>query len=504
MIIYTVDTFFIVWLDSFSMEGEINMALQTEKQIEDSIGNSTHTLVTFRKDWTVDAVASALALTRLLEARGKKVDIVADGFAPSKQVSFLPTLERVEPEFGRLRKFVISLDVSKTPLDELTYDVENGRLNIHVTPKTGQFQQSDVMSRAADFKYDLIFTVGTPDLGALGTLFSEHSELFYNCPIVNIDHDAQNENYGNVNAVDITATSTAEIVHRLMTRGGRPDEDTATMLLTGIIASTSSFRSAQVTPLTLDLAAELVAAGGRREEIVRHLYKTRTLSTLKLWGRALARLKHDPEINMAWSLLVRQDFVHSGSDEECLPDVMDELMVTAPEAEIVSIIYERSTADGAPAGVCAIVTSERHADALGLVPDLRPEGHRRLARICFTEGNIQRAEQAVLNSIRKSLGKAGQPEFMGRVTRGVAQIGGSSKNVAAAELGSAFRAGSSANATPAPTEEKSRGNSKADKTPKNAPVSSSDGLSLSALSGDNMVKLKSNGQPNTRQRGRRR
>ncbi|MFH1047318.1 MAG: hypothetical protein V1738_03365 [Patescibacteria group bacterium] len=398
------------------------MAWQTEKQIDDAIDRSTHALVTFRKDWTVDTVASALALTRLLELRGKKVDIVSDDFLPSKQVAFLPTIERVERQFGRLQKFVISLDVSKVPIDELSYDVENGRLNIHVTPKTGQFQSKDVTSRSAEFKYDLIFTVGTPDLGSLGRIFSGQSDLFYKCPIINIDHDAQNENYGNINAVDITATSTAEIIHRVLAHSSRPDEDTATMLLTGIIAATRSFRSPQVTPHTLDLAAELVAAGGRREEVVQNLYKTRTLSTLKLWGRALARLKHDPEIKMAWSLLVRQDFVHSGSSEDCLSDVMNELMITAPEAEIVGLIYESSDANGTPAGICAVVTSERHADALGLVPDLRPEGHRREARICFPEGSIQDAERTILNSIRKSLGKGQQPDFVGRLNRSVANL----------------------------------------------------------------------------------
>ncbi len=448
--------------------------------------------MTFRKDWTIDTVASALALARLLESRGKKVDIVADGFVPSKQVQFLPQLERVESQFGRLRKFVISLDMSRVPIDELTYDIEGEKLNIHVMPKTGQYQPSDVSSHAADFKYDLIFTVGAPDLGSLGTLFSEHSELFYHCPIINIDHDSQNEKFGNVNAVDITATSTAEIVHQLVACGERPDEDTATMLLTGIIASTHSFRSAKVTPRTLDLAAELVAAGARREEIVQNLYKTRTLSTLKLWGRALARLKHDPETNMAWSLLVRQDFVHAGSDEDCLPDVMDELMVTAPEAEIVSLIYEKTGVDGAPAGVCAMVTSERHADALGLVPDLRPEGHRRLARICFNNNDIQAAEKAVLNSVRKSLGKTKNPEFVGRNQKSLA--GGLTPAKSKQAVSAPVIANEASQSRP------QKGNGK-DKAHAALPAGPNDGLSLSALNldgGGQVVRLKSSGKPDTR------
>ncbi|MBU0625815.1 hypothetical protein KKF05_05780 [Patescibacteria group bacterium] len=473
------------------------MAKQTNEQIEASINDSTHALIAFRKDWTVDAVASALALARLLETRGKKVDVIADDFKPSRQVSFLPTIESIAAEFNRLRKFVISLDVSKAPIDELTYDLVENQLNIHITPKTGQFHPSNVLSRAADYKYDLIFTVGTPDLGSLGRLFSEHSELFYHCPIINIDHDAQNENYGNVNVVDITATSTAEIVHHLLAKNDRPNEDVATMLLTGIIASTRSFRTAQVTPRTLDTAAELVAAGARRDEIVQNLYKTRSLATLKLWGRALARLKYDPEIKMVWSLLVRQDFIHTSSNEECLPEVMDELMVSAPEAEITALIYERDAEGSAPASVCAIVSSERHADALGLVSDLQPEGHRQLARICFLTGDIQQAEQAVLTSIRKSLGKTKQPEFISRINRLTATttVEKDKPDTASVILGSVGLVEQKNTETPPMV----NGNG-ADKTeqPISLLTKIADGLSLNELTDSNIIRIKSDGQPDVR------
>jgi phosphoesterase RecJ-like protein len=474
------------------------MALQTERQIEDSISNSAHTLIAFRKDWTVDAVASALALARLLETRGKKVDIIADNFTPSKQVAWLPKIDCVIPEFNQLRKFVISLDVSKAPIDELSYDLTGNQLNIHITPKTGQFKTTDVLTRAADFKYDLIFTVGTPDLGSLGRLFSEHSELFYHCPIINIDHDAQNENYGQVNAVDITATSTAEIIHHLLTKNEQLTEDIATMLLTGIIASTRSFRVPQVTPRTLDIAAELLAAGARREEIVQNLYKTRSLATLKLWGRALARLKYDPEIKMVWSLLVRQDFIHTGSDEECLPEVMDELMISAPEAEIATLIYEKSGINGESTNVCALMTSERHANTLGLVPDLRPEGHRRLARICFTTKDIQQSEQAVLNSIRKSLGKVRQPEFVSRNNESNETLKDRIMTVKSIMTPPKIPT-EKIEMTKLITVQKSESEKTAHFPNETISDAAKDGLSLSALTNENVIQIKSAGQTNVRQ-----
>lgn len=370
---------------------------------------SEHPLITFRKEWSVDAVASALALAKFLEKKGKRADVVADGFAAPKSLRFLPGIETVKPNFRQLRKFVIHLDVSKTKIDELSYDIEGDKLRIHVTPKEGRFDGKDVTTASTDFKYDCIVTVDTPDYGALGTLFSANTEFFYDRPTINIDHEPANEQYGNLNCVDITATSTAEVMHALLKSTGEHflSEEIATCLLAGIISKTRSFKTASVTPRTLDIASELVSAGAKREEIVQNLYRTRTISTLKLWGRALARLKFDPGIKMAWTLLVRQDFIHAGATEEHLPDVIDELIMNSPEAEIVGLLYEQesTTEPGKVAGVCALVSTEKHADALGLLPGLKPDGTRRMARVCFPTTAIMDAEKTVLAAINKSLGK---------------------------------------------------------------------------------------------------
>lgn len=375
----------------------------------DAVGKSDHVLVTFRKEWSVDAVATSLALARILSAKGKTVDVVADGFVPGKSVAFLPGVAAVRPEISNVRKFVISLDVSKTKIDELSYDVQGDKLRIFVTPKTGSFETKDVASEASDFRYDLIITVDTPDLPSLGRVFERHTDLFYAVPTVNIDHDPGNEQHGNINVVDITATSCAELVHRVHKDADRAvlDEHVATCLLTGLISKTRSFKTSNVTPHTLGLASELVSAGARREDIIQNLYRTRPLSTLKLWGRALARLKYDPVTRMAWTVLVRQDFVHAGAEEEHLPDVIDELIANAPEADIIGLIYEQEAADatGAVAGVCALVSTEKHADALGLVAPLRPDGHRRMARICFPGGRILDAERSVLKTVARTLGR---------------------------------------------------------------------------------------------------
>jgi phosphoesterase RecJ-like protein len=383
--------------------------LNTGKQFTEAINQANHALVTFRKEWSPDAVGSAITLARFLKAKGKQVDVVADGFQAPESLKFLPDMETIRPGLEKLQKYVISLNVAQTGIDELSYDLAGDQLKIFITPKTGQFGQTDLTAQADEFKYDLIITVDTPDYAALGRVFSDHSDFFYQRPVINIDHDPANERFGNLNIVDIAAASASEVLHQLLTEIKETawDEDTATCLLTGLIAKTRSFKTAKVTPRTLQIASELIAAGGRRDQIVQHLYRTRTLPTLKLWGRALARVKHDPVTRFAWTLLVKQDFIAAGTDESELPGVMEELLMNSPEAEICGVIYESQAkpATGQPAGICALICSDKHDDATRLVANLRPDGDHRLARLCFPTHNLIEAEKSVLNAIYSSLGK---------------------------------------------------------------------------------------------------
>jgi nanoRNase/pAp phosphatase (c-di-AMP/oligoRNAs hydrolase) len=379
------------------------MALATDQQLTDLLARASHVLIAVRKDWTVDGVASALALKTLAERRGKRADVVIDGFAAPASLAWLPRVAEVQPALRDLQKFVITLDLAKTKINELFYDLEGDKLRIHVTPKDGHFTPADLAGAPSDFKYDLIIIVDTPDYRSLGQPFVDFPDFFYQRPTANLDHDPANERYGNLNLVDITAASVAEVVAAAFRRPGEAplDEVTATLLLTGLIAKTRSFRSPSVTPRTLDLAAELMAAGANREEIVKHLYSSRSVATLKLWGRALARLKFDPVSRTAWTVLVRQDFIHAGAGEEYLSEVIEELIMNSPEADVAGVIYEKPASEKPE--ICAIIATERHLSALDLVKGLAPEGSRRLVRLCFPGNDMIAAERQVIASIRRAI-----------------------------------------------------------------------------------------------------
>jgi len=250
------------------------------------------------------------------------------------------------------------------------------------------------------YKYELIIAIGGQEFESFGDIYKNYTDFFFQVPIINIDHSSANEHFGQMNIVNINAVANSEVLFELLKQidSGLLDSEVATMLLTGMIHKTRSFRSTNVTPKTLKTAGELIAMGARRDEIVQHLYKTRTVETLRLWGRALSRLKSDEKNGIVWTLLTRQDFVNSGTDENSLENIIDELMMSSPNAKIAVIFYERE--DGNIAG---ILRANRPYDALYLGAPFRASGRQEEAFLRMKENNIVQAEKKVITHIKKQI-----------------------------------------------------------------------------------------------------
>ncbi|MEK7546397.1 MAG: hypothetical protein AAB554_04995, partial [Patescibacteria group bacterium] len=286
-------------------------------------------------------------------------------------------------------------------IGELSYEAKDGFLHIYLTPKNGSLDASQVKTGTTDYRHDAIITIDTPDAASLGGIRDVAADFFFRTPIVNIDHSAANEMYGQVNCVEATAAASSEVVYRLVRELGRPvDADLATALLTGIVSKTRSFRSGAITPQTLAAASELVAAGARRDVIVSSLYRTKTISALRLWGRALARLKSDSALKLVSSVLTKQDFALAGAGEASLGDVIDELILSSQDAETVVLIYEKESGE-----ICCVIRSEIRREAAALASRWDGEGGRTHA-VCLIKGkSIGEAEAEILAHVRAEIAK---------------------------------------------------------------------------------------------------
>src|SRR3989339_1433711 len=373
------------------------MALKQSQQVLEAIKRSSRPLICVPSGGGPDAYASALGLAKVLKKLEKDPTIVAaDGKIP-KNLEFLEGTDTIHTKLENLRQFVIELDATKTKVDALTYELKGDKLYVYLSPKAGFWDQKDVRTSSSGYRFDLIICIGSPDYESCAHLYSENPDFFFRTPVINIDHTPENEHYGQINAVDLTASAVGEVCHDLIEsiEPGLIDEGVATAFLTGMIAKTKSFRTNNVTPKTLQTASKLIAKGARREHIVEHLYKTRSVSTLRLWGRALARLKADEDAKMVWSLLSQQDFMHAGAQDEDLKDVIEELIASSPDARVVVLLWENGEGN-----ICAIVRAERPIDVIELCKGFNASGTREEGRLCILKKNIVQVETELVTQIR--------------------------------------------------------------------------------------------------------
>ncbi|MFA6304158.1 MAG: DHH family phosphoesterase [Patescibacteria group bacterium] len=372
-----------------------NIALQIREQIT----QSKKILITTRQQATGDGLSSCLALFLFLKKINKNAEVVINGFKLPDNLSFLPAVQEVKNEVKRLKKFIINLDISQTGIEALNYDIAGNNLRIHLTPKFGVFNADDVKLENSRFTFDLIIALDTPDLEGLGKLYDFHRDIFYQLPVINIDHSPANEQYGHFNLIDVTRASTAEIVYQLINEWQPTllDQAMATCLLAGLISKTKSFKTNQVNPAALKVAGELINLGANRKEIVTHLYQTKTIATLKLWGKILGRLQADAGSKIVWSKLDLHDFTESGATEKDIAGVIEELIASSPLSQIIILFYQLGLNQ-----TKVILHTQNLTNALGLIKQFNPTGDKNNAIVVLDLG-IDQAEKIILETIKAQI-----------------------------------------------------------------------------------------------------
>lgn len=368
-----------------------------EEQIFSLVGEASSVLVCLPEEPSTDAIASGLGMLAALEGLGKRARVVSTGFRLPANHTFLPKSDEIFDDIPSLRQFIISLDVSKTSVEELSYDVQDKALKIFISPKDGFFSERDVSTEGGDYAYDLIIVLDARSLDELGRVHDNNAEFFHDTPIVNIDHSPANTNFGQVDMLNVTATSTSEMVFELIKewKDGLLDEYIATNLLTGMISKTKSFQSGAITPRSMAIASHLIEQGARRDEIVQHLFQSKKISTLKLWGRTLSKLESDNEHKIVWSILTPEDFDQAGAAQKDLPDVIDELIINTPDAKNVFILYTMK--DGTVKGY---ISTAAYVDAAEAFADWDATGDEDFVYIEQKDTSVESVRDEILKRLR--------------------------------------------------------------------------------------------------------
>jgi len=153
------------------------------------------------------------------------------------------------------------------------------------------FEKQNTQALQAIENADVIFTLDFNSLSRVGEMQAtlEKSEAAF----VMIDHHQQPDNYALITYSDTTMGSTCEMIFHFITALEGQQHITpqiATLLYTGIMTDTGSFRFPSTTAVTHRVIASLIEHGAKNAEIHQNVYDTNSSSRIKLLGVALDNL----------------------------------------------------------------------------------------------------------------------------------------------------------------------------------------------------------------------
>ena len=195
----------------------------------------------------------------------------------------------------------------------------------------------EIVVQDVEDSFDLVISLDCSDLERIGRF--TQMQAFDNTPMLNIDHHVTNLNFGDVNLVDARASSTAEVVLRLLEHMAVPlDAELATCLLTGIVTDTRGFRTSNVTTQVMEAALRLMKVGASLPHITQRGLDRRPTTAIRLWREALSSLQVKGRVVWATiSLAMRQAAGYVGNGDAGLVS----FLVSADDADIAAIFIER-------------------------------------------------------------------------------------------------------------------------------------------------------------------
>ncbi len=158
--------------------------------------------------------------------------------------------------------------------------------------------------------------------------------------IINFDHHATNELFGEVNVVNVKASSTAEVVYDFFQENNiEVSREMSVCLLTGILTDTGVFSNAATTWTSLEAASDLLRRGAKIQEVSKKLIQNKTVPALRLWGTALARLKHNRETGHASTAVFIKDLAEESVDDEHV-DGISNFLNSVLDVKVVLVLKE--------------------------------------------------------------------------------------------------------------------------------------------------------------------
>jgi len=239
------------------------------------------------------------------------------------------------------------------------------------------------------YRFDLIIIIDSGSLVYAGVA-ELLTNLDYKYQLLNIDHHASNNGYGDINYVDIKASSTCEIIYNLIRAWQFPlNKNIATSLLNGIMTDTGMLTNPATSDHSLIIASRLMKFGANIQKITTRNMRNKSTDMLKLWGIALERLVYNPDLHSVATCLTQEDFKKLAITSDSL-DGLANFLSQLKNVNFTMVLVEQP--DQIIKG--SLRTTLDNIDVSALAAELGGGGHRKAAgftisgKLLFNENGI--------------------------------------------------------------------------------------------------------------------
>jgi len=250
---------------------------------------------------------------------------------------------------------------------------------------------SGLVQQAIEAPFDTLIVVDCSDLERTGVILQGQ-----NPPDLVIDHHKTNLAFGSLNYVEPQVVATAAILaEKLPVWGLEVNKEVAACLLTGILGDTIGFRTTNMSPNALRIAADLMEKGADLPTIYQKTLLSRSIAELRYWGQGLINIRY--EDGLLWTTLTLDDRIKAAYPENDDADLIN-LLSSAADFLVVVLFIEQ--ADG------RVKVSWRSAEGIDVSQvafEFGGGGHAAAAGADI-DGSLDKVVELVLTKTKKLLG----------------------------------------------------------------------------------------------------
>jgi phosphoesterase RecJ-like protein len=238
--------------------------------------------------------------------------------------------------------------------------------------------------------FDLGFVVDAANLSRIGDKINLKPIV---SRLVNIDHHPDNTRFGDVNYVVQSSSVAEEIFELAQYLKIKINKALADCLYTAMVTDTGNFRYENTSVKTFLMAAKLLSAGVKTQELTTRIFDTKSIPAIRLSARVLSNLKFSAGRKVAWASVTEALLAELEARAEDLIGIVDQIR-SIEGIEIALLLREDK------GKVKINFRSKETANVSELARRFGGGGHNKAAG-CVIEGSIAEIEPRVIEETLK-------------------------------------------------------------------------------------------------------